>query len=143
MAYTPWSGVTPGECKRYAQVSCDQLGFSTDVEFDAWINDVLIAEAEGVVESYCRRDFDVDYPEGAPEAVRTVIRRIVSNALQVAVLNRAGPLVRIGDWRVEWADRNIFPDDLKALLEPYVKRTRYVKATRYQTEEAKAAWGED
>ena len=141
MAYTPWSGVTPAECKKYAQVGYDQLGFSSDVEYEAWINDVLIAEAEGVVESYCRRNFREDYAE-IPEVVKAVIRRIVGNALQIAVLNRAGPLVRIGDWRVEWADRNIFTDDLKTLLEPYVKQTGYVKATEYQTDQIREAWGE-
>lgn len=142
MAYTPWSGVTADECKKYAQVTYDQLGFSTDTEFTTWINDVLIAEAEDVVESYCRRDFSEDYGT-IPETVKAVIRRIVSNALQIAILNRAGPLVRVGDWRVEWADRNIFTDDLKALLEPYVKQTRYVTATEYQTDEIKEAWDED
>ncbi|MGC8850595.1 MAG: hypothetical protein ACP5QI_09010, partial [Candidatus Bathyarchaeia archaeon] len=142
MAYVAWSGVTVGECKRYAQVTYDQLGFPDDREFSDWINDTLIAEAESVVESYCRRDFSEDYAS-VPEAVKAVIRRIVSNALQVAVLNRAGPLVRIGDWRVEWADRNIFTDDLKALLAPYVKQTRYVKATKYRTDEVKEAWNED
>ncbi|MEM2122913.1 MAG: hypothetical protein QXE79_04670 [Candidatus Bathyarchaeia archaeon] len=142
MSYMPWSGVTIEECKRYAQVTYDQLGFSSEVEFDSWINDVLIAEAEGVVEAYCRRSFSEDYPSGIPEAVRAVIRRIVSNTLQVAVLNRAGPLIRVGDWRVEWADRNIFTDDLRRLLDPYVKQTRYIKATDYQTDRVKEAWGE-
>jgi hypothetical protein len=141
MPYTPWSGVTAVECKRYAQVTYDQLGFASDEEFNSWINDVLIAEAESHVEAYCLRDFSEDFTN-IPEAVKGVIRRTVANAIQVAVLNRAGPLIRVGDYRVEWADRTILTDDLKQLLNPFVKQTRISKATEYVTEDLKKTWGE-
>lgn len=195
MAYCSVSDV-----KKYSQVTFDQLGFTSDAEFEAFISNTLIPRAEEVINQFCGRDFNLhlnqttyldgdgsnilrppgtpiisisslsensdtlgtgswmelnsdDYAakenyivtrsatvagvknyklvytygyESAPADVADVCARLCANALQVIVLNKSGPLVRVGDYRVEWADRTILTEDLKALLAPRVKtRLKY------------------
>jgi hypothetical protein len=107
---------TADDVKKYSQVTFDQLGFSNDDEFTTWLTDVLIPRAEAMIQGYCNQSFTT-----VPADVTDVCARLCANALQVMILNRSGPLVRVGDYRIEWADRTVFTDDLRRLLARYVK----------------------
>jgi hypothetical protein len=44
--------VTPDEVKSFAKINYEDLGYSTDAEYEAYINE-LIVHCESLVESYC------------------------------------------------------------------------------------------
>ena len=146
MTYTPWSGVTAAEIKNNVGVEAKTAGFASDEAYTTWITDQLMSECEGHVQAHCRRTFSTEFASmtvSDQNAIKSVIRRMVSNAIQVTVANKSGAVVNLADYKVDWPNREIFTDDLKELLKPYVHDPWTIKATDYQTDGIRNAWDED
>lgn len=97
--------------------------FASEANFGSFLDAILIPRAQKRINSYCRRDFDVDYPSGIPEDVKDVCARVVANMIQILVINRAGPLIKTADYRIQIADQAVMTDDIKVDLAPYMKAT--------------------
>ena len=99
---------------------------------------------EPAVESLVNLHLNQSYTDsGVPAAVKHAGIRIAANALLLIAANKMGSLVRVGDWRVQLAKRDIFTPEIEAELEPFrKKRTSSVKATPYKTDELKDRWNE-
>jgi hypothetical protein len=58
-----------------------------------------------------------------PEDVSYAAAEIVARFLQKCVAYKMGPLVRVGDYRVQLMNPDVFGDDLKRMLEHYLRET--------------------
>jgi hypothetical protein len=129
-AGTLW--VSAGEVKQYALVKWDSLNyvtnpptpFANEYEFDTFLERFLIRRAQKRINSYCRRDFDADYTGSTiPEDIRDVCARVAANMIQILVMNKMGPLIRTGDYKIAMPSQAVLTDEIKADLAPYIKAT--------------------
>jgi hypothetical protein len=132
--------ITASEVKKYAQVKYTDFmegSFASETELDSFITDSVIPAVESHIEAYCRRDFDADYPSGIPNAIKDVARRASTNILQYMIMNKMGPLIRVDErfqhYKLGIPEQEVLTPGLKALLDPWVKASTYVKATEYKT----------
>ncbi len=56
-----------------------------------------------------------------PETIKYVARQICSNALHVILQRKVSPIVRVDDWAVRLVLNEAFTQELKQLLNPYVR----------------------
>ena len=143
---TAWT--TSTEVKKYSLVKWDSLNyvasppapFGSEAAFDTFLTDTLIPRAQAHINAFCKRDFDVDYPTGIPDAIEDVAARAASNMVQYLVMNKMGPLIRTGDYQLSIPDQSVLPKELRDLLAPWVRRAGHVKATSYKTKELDDTW---
>jgi hypothetical protein len=145
---TAWT--TASEVRKYALVKWDSLNyvttpptpFATESAFDTFLTDTLIPRAQGHINAFCKRDFDVDYPTGIPTAIKDVAARATANMIQYLVMNKMGPLIRTGDYTISIPDQAVLTKELKDLLASWVRRAGHVKATPYKTRDIRELWDE-
>jgi hypothetical protein len=95
------------DVKRYALVKWDSLNyaantpFGNESDFDQLLSSMLIPRAQAHINAFCRRDFDTDYPDGIPEAVKDVAARAAANMVQYLVMNKMDPLIQTGDFKLK------------------------------------------
>ena len=97
--------------------------FANESSFDAFLTSKIIPRAQAHINRHCKRDFDTDYPSGIPEDIKDVCARAVANMIQILVMNKSGPLIRVSDYKISMPDQPVLTDDMKADLEAYVKKT--------------------
>ena len=145
---TAWTSAS--EVRKYALVKWDSLNyvasppapFATESAFDAFLTDTLIPRAQGHINAFCKRDFDVDYPTGIPTAIKDVAARATANMIQYLVMNKMGPLIRTGDYQITIPNQAVLTRELKELLASWVRRAGHVKAAPYKTQEIRELWPE-
>lgn len=141
---TVWA--TCQDVRRYALIKWDSLNYATNTpfasenDFDQFLSGTLIPRAQAHINAFCRRDFDLDYLSGVPEAVKDVAARATANMVQYLVMNKMGPLIQTGDFKLKIPTQAVLTDELKALLMPWVKRTPRATSTPYKTREIQDTW---
>jgi hypothetical protein len=143
---TAW--ITASEVRKYALVKWDSLNYSTsppvpfanEAEFDAFLTVTLIPRAQAHINAHCKRDFEVDCPDGIPEAIKDVAARASANMIQYLVMNKMGPLIRTGDYQITIPQQAVLTEELRDLLAPWTKRAGHVKATDWKTKEITDTW---
>jgi hypothetical protein len=119
----------------------EAAGFASQAAMDAYLTANVISGVQDLINGHLRQSYT---DETVPAGVKSIALRVAANALLLIVANKMGSLVRVGDWRVQLARRDIFTPELRAELEPYVKkRTPATKATPFKTDEIKKTWDED
>jgi len=129
----PW--ITASDVKLYAQVKYSDFlegAFADEAAFDTFITGKVIPAVESHIEAYCDRDFDTDFPSGIPEAIKDIARRAGANILQYMVMNKMGPLIRTGDFKLEIPEQEILTPGLRKLLDRWKYRQPHVKSTEYE-----------
>lgn len=80
----------------------------------SWIN-----QSESLIKTYCHiktiEDSDVT------DAMRNVCLRLTSNMVSLAIQKRDNPIIKVNDWTIQGLSSDIFTDDLKEDLAPFVK----------------------
>jgi hypothetical protein len=143
---TAWT--TAAEVRKYALVKWDSLNYTTgppapftsEVDFETFLTGTLIPRAQAHLNAFCKRDFDIDYPDGIPDAVKDLVARATANMIQYLVMNKMGPLIRTGDYQISIPDQSVLTKQLRNLLAPWVKRAGHVKGTDYKTREITDTW---
>jgi len=78
-----------------------------------------IWQSQSLILTYCHiqtiNDADVS------EAMRNVCLRLTSNMVSLAIQKRDNPIIKVNDWTIQGLSSDIFTDDLKADLAPFVK----------------------
>jgi len=126
--------VTAKEVKDRAQVDHTDFreGFFPDENaLDTNINEVILPGIQSHINKHCERDFDVDFPEGVPPAIKLVAREAAANTLQYMVLNKMGPLVREEQFKLLIPEQVIFTPSLMKILASWRFRQPHVKSTSY------------
>ena len=55
-----------------------------------------------------------------PKAVKNVCLRLVSNMVTMATQRRDTPIIKVNDWTIQTTSSDIFTDDLKEDLKPFI-----------------------
>lgn len=78
-----------------------------------------ILQSESLIKTYCHiksiEDTDVS------DAMKNVCLRLTSNMVSLAIQKRDNPIIKVNDWTIQGLSSDIFTDDLKEDLAPFVK----------------------
>ena len=77
-----------------------------------------IRQCQSLIETYCHRTYT---PSDVPGAVQNILLRLVSNMVTLAIQRRDSPIIKVNDWNIQTLSSDIFTDDLKEDLHPFVK----------------------
>ena len=77
-----------------------------------------IRQCQSLIETYTDRTYT---PSNVPGAVQNVLLRLVSNMVTLAIQRRDSPIIKVNDWTISTISSDIFSDDLKQDLRPFVK----------------------
>ena len=78
-----------------------------------------ISQSESLIKTYCHiksiEDTDVS------DAMKNVCLRLTSNMVSLAIQKRDNPIIKVNDWTIQGLSSDIFTDDLKEDLRPFIK----------------------
>ena len=78
-----------------------------------WIN-----QSQDLINMYTNRNYT---DETVRDAIRNICLRLTSNMVSLAIQKRDNPIIKVNDWTIQGLSSDIFTDDLKADLAPFVK----------------------
>lgn len=87
-----------------------------------------ILQSEGLIMSYCNTDFS-DYEE-IPSAVVNVCLRLTANMVALAQARKDTPVIQVNEWNVQTVSSNVFSNDLKRDLTPFVHERKSYKSDK-------------
>ena len=77
-----------------------------------------IRQCQSLINTFTHRSYS---PSDCPGAVQNVLLRLVSNMVTLAIQRRDSPIIKVNDWTISTISSDIFSDDLKEDLKPFVK----------------------
>ena len=77
-----------------------------------------ISQSEDLINTYTNRHYT---DENVKPAVQNVCLRLTSNMVKLAIQNRDTPIIKVNDWTIQTVPSDIFTDDLKDDLKPFIK----------------------
>ena len=78
-----------------------------------------ILQSQSLIKTYCHiKDIE---DEDVSDAMANVCLRLTSNMVSLAIQKRDNPIIKVNDWTIQGLSSDIFTDDLKADLAPFVK----------------------
>ena len=77
-----------------------------------------ILQSQDLINVYTNRNYTDD---NVRPAVRNICLRLTSNMVKLAVQNRDNPIIKVNDWTIQTVPSDIFTDDLKHDLKPFIK----------------------
>ena len=77
-----------------------------------------ILQSQDLINMYTNRNYT---DENVRDAVRNICLRLTSNMVKLAVQNRDSPMIKVKDWTITTVPSDIFTDDLKEDLKPFIK----------------------
>ena len=77
-----------------------------------------ILQSQDLINVYTNRNYTDDTVR---EAVKNICLRLTSNMVSLAIQKRDSPIIKVNDWTIANVPSNIFPDDLKDDLKPFIK----------------------
>ncbi len=93
------------------------LGF--DKDDDTKLNEILtkwISQSEDLIKTYTNNNFTTE----VPDAVKNICLRLTSNMVTLAIQKRDSPIIKVNDWTIKSISSEIFTDDLKQDLHPFI-----------------------
>lgn len=80
-----------------------------------------ILQCQDLINHYTNREYT---DSTVPAAVQNVCLRLTSNMVALAVQRRDNPIIKVNDWTVQAIGSDIFTDDLKDDLAPFISDSR-------------------
>ena len=77
-----------------------------------------IIQAQDLINVYTNRHYT---DENVRPAVRNICLRLTSNMVSLAIQKRDSPIIKVNDWTIQNVSSDIFTDELKLDLKPFVK----------------------
>ena len=77
-----------------------------------------ISQCQDMINTYTHREYT---SVTVPEAVQNVLLRLVSNMVTLSIQRRDSPIIKVNDWTIQTLSSDIFSDDLKQDLKPFIK----------------------
>jgi len=77
-----------------------------------------IVQCQDLINTYTHREYT---STTVPPAVQNVLLRLVSNMVTLSIQRRDSPIIKVNDWNVQTLSSDIFSDDLKDDLRPFIK----------------------
>ena len=88
-----------------------------DNKLEAIITDWIV-QAQDLINVYTNRQYT---SETARPAVKNVCLRLTSNMVSLAIQKRDSPIIKVNDWTIQNVPSDIFTDELKHDLKPFIK----------------------
>lgn len=76
-----------------------------------------IVQSESLIRSYCHMKGTCN---NVDDAVKNVCLRLTSNMVALAIQRRDNPIIKVNDWTIQQVSSDIFTDDLKEDLRPFI-----------------------
>ena len=77
-----------------------------------------IIQSQDLINMYTNRHYT---DETVRPAIQNICLRLTANMVTVAIQKRDNPIIKVNDWTVQNAPSDIFTDDLKQDLKPFIK----------------------
>ena len=77
-----------------------------------------ITQSESLIKTYCHIKSIDD--EDVSDAMKNVCLRLTSNMVSLAIQKRDNPIIKVNDWTIQGLSSDIFTDDLKEDLKPFI-----------------------
>ena len=77
-----------------------------------------IIQAQDLINTYTNRHYT---DETVQPAIQNVCLRLTSNMVKLAIQNRDSPIIKVNDWNIQTVPSNIFDQELKDDLKPFIK----------------------
>ena len=77
-----------------------------------------ILQAQDLINMYTNRNYTDDTVR---DAIRNICLRLTSNMVSLAIQKRDSPIIKVNDWTIQGLSSDIFTDDLKDDLKPFIK----------------------
>lgn len=90
----------------------------TDVDGLESIVSDWILQSQDLINIYTNRHYT---DETVRPAVQNICLRLTSNMVKLAIQNRDTSIIKVNDWTIQTVPSDIFTDDLKNDLRPFVK----------------------
>lgn len=89
-----------------------------DTETLAEIVTAWIEQAEDLINMYTNRNYT---DSTVRPAIQNICLRLTSNMVSLAIQKRDSPIIKVNDWTIQTVPSDIFTDELKEDLKPYIK----------------------
>ena len=76
-----------------------------------------ILQSQSLIETYIHRQYTSETVTGA---VKNVCLRLTGNMVTLAIQKRDTPIIKVNDWTITTVPSDIFTDDLKEDLRPFI-----------------------
>ena len=110
------------EVKQFTGIQPKHLKLSS--EDDTKLDEILekwISQSEDMIKSYTNNKFKNE----VPDSVQNICLRLTANMVALAIERRDTPRTIVTDWGTRVSSSQIFTEDLKEDLTPFVKETSY------------------
>lgn len=97
---------------KHLNLEKDDTAGLTNIVSD-WIN-----QSQDLINMYTNRNYTDD---NVRDAIRNICLRLTSNMVTLAIQKRDNPIIKVNDWTIQGLSSDIFTDDLKDDLKPFVK----------------------
>lgn len=87
------------------------------VKLEEIVSDWII-QAQDLINTYTNRNYT---DETVKPSVQNVCIRLTSNMVSLAIQKRDSPIIKVNDWTIQNVPSDIFTDDLKEDLKPFIK----------------------
>lgn len=77
-----------------------------------------IEQSQDLINMYTNRNYT---DETVRPAIQNICLRLTGNMVSLAIQKRDNPIIKVNDWTIQNVPSNIFTDDLKDDLKPYIK----------------------
>ena len=77
-----------------------------------------IEQSQDLINTYTNRNYT---DETVRPSVQNICLRLTANMVNLAIQNRDSPLIKVNDWTVQTVPNDIFTDELKEDLKPFIK----------------------
>ena len=84
---------------------------------DSLLSDWIV-QCQDLINTYTHRQYT---STDVPPSVQNVLLRLVSNMVSLSIQRRDSPIIKVNDWTVQTLSSDIFSDDLKDDLKPFIK----------------------
>ena len=92
-----------------------------DTDADAKLEAILtdwILQSQDLINVYTNRQYT---SSTVRPAVQNICLRLTSNMVSLAIQKRDNPIIKVNDWTIQNAPSDIFTDELKVDLKPFIK----------------------
>ncbi len=93
--------------------------FKLEKEDTAKLEEIVeeyILQCEDLIKQYTNNTF----PDEIPKSVQNVCLRLTENMIKFIIQSRDSPIIKVNDWQIRTVSSEIFTDDLKKDLAPFV-----------------------
>ena len=88
-----------------------------DSKLEAIITDWIV-QSQDLITVYTNRNYT---SETVRPAVKNVCLRLTSNMVSLSIQKRDSPIIKVNDWTIQNVPSDIFTDELKDDLKPFIK----------------------